>query len=475
MLRVWHCPWIGVPTREQDPPPPDRAPERPAAARGAPPPRLDTAPRPPGQRLPAGRRVDRAGRPQRPRRSRPAPGTQRRPRTRRARRRQPARRAPPARQADLDPRTQPDRRPDPPPERSRRARATRPRHLGRDPPRLGPPGRPHRHGRGLPGRLRLAGGAVLVGDGGVLGVLVVGGLASLPAEPAAAEPAAGGHGGAVGAGAVRAVLRRRPPGAGDPAVALDRGGGRADQGGRPGGAGRACDRVRDRAERGGAVAGGGVRPADQAVWGGVAAGGDDQPGLRVLRGVVAQPGATAGGAGLRGGVGAAAAGHGEPRAQPGVACPVVAADVPLHPRPLITRAKEALWSGSTLPAGRPSVLEGVRRVVPGLAAGDLEAAADLGVAVDADDLLALRALPALEPVSRALQLHARAALVTDLALQGRGGGAAVVGAHSRRLLAPPGRCRDAPPGWPNSGELAPLRWQLPHTDLVSAGPARCAA
>src|SRR5215207_3957614 len=119
-----------------------------------------------------------------------------------------------------------------------------------------------------------------------------------------------------------------------------------------------------------------------------------------------------------------------------------------------------------------SVLEGVRGVVPGLAAGDLEAAADLGVAVDADDLLALRALPALEPVGRALQLHARAALVTDLALQGRGGGAAVVGAHSRRLLAPPGRRRDAPPGWPNSTDLASLQRQLPHTDLASGGSAR---
>src|SRR4029453_6156332 len=95
-----------------------------------------------------------------------------------------------------------------------------------------------------------------------------------------------------------------------------------------------------------------------------------------------------------------------------------------------------------------------------------------GVRVDADDLLALRALPALEPVGRALQLHARAALVTDLALQGRGGGAAVVGGHCCRLLSPPGRRRDAPPGWPNSAELASLRGQLPYTDLVSTCPAR---
>jgi hypothetical protein len=45
-----------------------------------------------------------------------------------------------------------------------------------------------------------------------------------------------------------------------------------------------------------------------------------------------------------------------------------------------------------------SALERLGSVVPGLAAGDLEAGADLGVAVDADDLLAAGAGPALEAV-----------------------------------------------------------------------------
>src|SRR5687768_3512468 len=62
------------------------------------------------------------------------------------------------------------------------------------------------------------------------------------------------------------------------------------------------------------------------------------------------------------------------------------------------------WRSPLVPMAR-SVLEGIGRVVPRLPAGDLEAATDLGVAVDADDLLALGAPPALEPVGRALQVH----------------------------------------------------------------------
>src|SRR5436190_2592802 len=51
-------------------------------------------------------------------------------------------------------------------------------------------------------------------------------------------------------------------------------------------------------------------------------------------------------------------------------------------------------------------LERVRGVLPRLATVDLEAHADVGVTVDADDLVALGALPALEPVGRALEEHA---------------------------------------------------------------------
>src|SRR6266487_3351331 len=72
------------------------------------------------------------------------------------------------------------------------------------------------------------------------------------------------------------------------------------------------------------------------------------------------------------------------------------------------------------------VLERVGGVVPRLTTIDLETAAHLRIAVDADDLVALRALPPLETVGRALERHARAALVAHLALQGGGAGATCV-------------------------------------------------
>src|SRR6266536_1500739 len=72
------------------------------------------------------------------------------------------------------------------------------------------------------------------------------------------------------------------------------------------------------------------------------------------------------------------------------------------------------------------VLERVGGVVPRLTTIDLETAAHLRIAVDADDLVALGALPPLETVGRALERHARAALVAHLALQGGGAGATCV-------------------------------------------------
>src|SRR5919204_1576197 len=83
--------------------------------------------------------------------------------------------------------------------------------------------------------------------------------------------------------------------------------------------------------------------------------------------------------------------------------------------------------------GRPSALEDLGRVVPRLPAGKLEAAPDLGVAVDADDLLAPGALPAFEPVGRALQVHPRSALVAHLTLRDRRG-AGVLLCHGQRSL-----------------------------------------
>jgi EAL domain len=64
--------------------------------------------------------------------------------------------------------------------------------------------------------------------------------------------------------------------------------------------------------------------------------------------------------------------------------------------------RPALGATGSPGSSRRSVLEHVRRVVPWLPAGDLEAAPDLGVAVDADDLLAGGAPPSLEPVGRTL-------------------------------------------------------------------------
>src|SRR6266540_1579681 len=99
------------------------------------------------------------------------------------------------------------------------------------------------------------------------------------------------------------------------------------------------------------------------------------------------------------------------------------------------------FSSVALPVATSLVLEGLGGVVPRLAAIDLEAATDLRITVDADDLVALGALPALEAVRRALERHARAALVAHLALQGRGAGSCVareVSAHVVvSLLLPP--------------------------------------
>src|SRR6266540_3264471 len=85
-----------------------------------------------------------------------------------------------------------------------------------------------------------------------------------------------------------------------------------------------------------------------------------------------------------------------------------------------------VFSDSVPPCRGCLVLERVGGVVPRLATIDLETASHLRIAVDADDLVALGALPALEPVRRALERHARAALVAHLALQGGGAGATCV-------------------------------------------------
>src|SRR5215211_5513933 len=196
MLRVWSFPRTGGGTGEPGAPLSAHPPDRPAAARGALPARVGAAP----ARL----------------RGRVRPG--------------------------------------------RWSRGPGPRAGAAGPAGLGAAGRPGRDGRGLPGRLRLPGGAVLVGHGGVLGLLVVGGLAPVPPDAAAADPAAGGHGPGVGPDPVRPVLRRRPGGAGDPPVARRPERGRPDPDDRPGHGGRPGDRPWDLAERGGAVAGGGVRP-----------------------------------------------------------------------------------------------------------------------------------------------------------------------------------------------------------------------
>ena len=76
--------------------------------------------------------------------------------------------------------------------------------------------------------------------------------------------------------------------------------------------------------------------------------------------------------------GGEAAGHGRARGP--------TTRIPERPRPALREPPTA------------SALERLGSVIPGLAPGDLEAGADLGVAVDADDLLAAGAGPALEPV-----------------------------------------------------------------------------
>src|SRR5919198_5780676 len=104
------------------------------------------------------------------------------------------------------------------------------------------------------------------------------------------------------------------------------------------------------------------------------------------------------------------------------------------------RGRTSVFSGCAPHSVTSLVLEGLWRVVPRLSAIDLEAATHLGIAVDADDLVALRALPALEAVRRALERHAGAALVAHLALQGRSAGTCVareVSAHVVSLLLPP--------------------------------------
>src|SRR5829696_3008846 len=86
-----------------------------------------------------------------------------------------------------------------------------------------------------------------------------------------------------------------------------------------------------------------------------------------------------------------------------------------------------------------SVLEGIGGVVPRLPAGNLEAATDLGVAVDADDLLAVGAPPALEPVGRALQVHPGAALVAPLTLHGGFGASVALDLGVHEVLSLPSR------------------------------------
>src|SRR5918994_167369 len=232
-----------------------------------------------------------------------------------------------------------------PPDRRAPSRGPAPAGLGTAPPRrsrpgaratgpagLGAPGGPGRHGGRLPRRLPLPGGAVLVGDGRVLGLLLVGGLASLPQDPAAADPAAGRHGRGLGAGPVRRLLRRGAGTAADAAGPADPERGRPDPVDRPGGAGRAGDRVRHLAERGGPVAGGGGCPPDPALRAGGGPRGRPPRAVPPVRGPVREPGPAPGRAGLRDRLGEAAPGHGEPRAGHGLPRPVVAADVPLDPR-----------------------------------------------------------------------------------------------------------------------------------------------
>src|SRR6266542_6790581 len=74
-----------------------------------------------------------------------------------------------------------------------------------------------------------------------------------------------------------------------------------------------------------------------------------------------------------------------------------------------------VFSDSVPPCRGCLVLERVGGVVPRLATIDLETASHLLIAVDADDLVALRALPPLETVGKALERHARAALAAHLA------------------------------------------------------------
>jgi hypothetical protein len=113
-----------------------------------------------------------------------------------------------------------------------------------------------------------------------------------------------------------------------------------------------------------------------------------------------------------------------------------------HPRQDL--GLQALGSHGAVARSRSrSVLEDVRRVVPWLPAGDLEAAPDLGVAVDADDLLAGGAPPSLESVGRTLQVHPSAALVARLLPRGGRGASlgsrvgihvAVASCHARTLM-----------------------------------------
>src|SRR4029450_10879142 len=115
---------------------------------------------------------------------------------------------------------------------------------------------------------------------------------------------------------------------------------------------------------------------------------------------------------------------------------------PAEPGGVVSRQGPGRWRTQTGPPGTRrhwsvvvglgSVgLERVRRVLPRLATVDLEARAHVWVGIDADDLVALGALPALESVGRALEEHAGATLVAHLALQRAGASALAreVGAH----------------------------------------------